>query len=499
MTEFYFGDNCTFCQSRIGSTHCLLPYQLVVGYVPPPDDMSKIIDITEIHMRYGLEFLQTNLESINWINNRPGSIQSQVASSSVRSESNRWSDQMNSLSEQLHSKITSVSANTMNSDLESNYSDFISRQLHFENDDGVPVASPASYAAATSIDVKPTVKSKLGKEVVYDEPEVLFKPKETKQPELSVIERYNIEQSRVNRNHLITDLVMIAKTAFNLHASQRDWIKTNALKESIMYESDLRSKMGAKYKPSMSTTLDGNKAFAKEIVARHQVEEVQDWESGKSTSHGLFCLLNCRFVSLPINENDQTQLSDELIKCFQAIIKPKASNKSYNQIVVDAVKFELSRDDYPSAFKWMENRAKFLETRDVSKVTSPISQGPSGKINKIKEPYPAIDERLIDFINTNLQVFVNREIESAKDEVPEMSDETKLSKFFFKLASEFLRRNKGWHNENSFTSPQHLVKLEELTGLRSQSSESSLTFSILKKIIDDFRISFKRRYPKSPS
>jgi len=289
---------------------------------------------------------------------------------------------------------------------------------------------------------------------------------------------------------------MMAKTAFNLHACKRDWIKVNALKESIMYESDLRSKMSAKYNPSTATALDGNKAFAKEIIATHGSGEIQQWESGKFTSHGSFCLLNCRFATLEYDDDDDSRLCEELIKSFHSITKMQQRNKSYIDAVVEAVKFELSKDGYSSTFDWMKNRTKFLGTRTASRSSTPSDTSAKGGAST-KQPYPATDARLLDFMNTHLQVYVNREIEAAGDEVPKMIDDMKLTKFMFKLASEFLLRNKGWHNENSFTSPQHLVKLEEYTGLKSQSSEASMTFLILKKAIDNFRIAFKKRHPKA--
>jgi len=115
---------------------------------------------------------------------------------------------------------------------------------------------------------------------------------------------------------------------------------------------------------------------------------------------------------------------------------------------------------------------------------------------KEKIPYPAIDQRVVDHINSHLQIFVNRRVEEADTLVPTMTDETKVTTFLFKLASEFLYRNKGWHNENSFTTPQHLMKLEELTGMRSKENEAYFTFSLTKNILNDFRKSFKERYPK---
>jgi len=411
-----------------------------------------------------------------------------------------WSDQMNSIDGLVANQQTNTSQSELDSFSESNYSAYITSQLDLTSDSGVPVTSPPSKEKEASIDVTTmSYKNIVEENIPISKEQHAYKHDESDNGKTAVRNRKSTEVSRESRNHMITDFVMIAKTAYNLHSQQRNWIKVATLKESIMYESDLQSKMGVKYTPSRNTTLDGNKAFAKEIIARHSVSDIHKWTSGETTTHGEFCLLNYKLTSLAFDSRDQSSLCDELVNCFHKMLIPQLRNEEYIEAVLNGVKFELSKDDYPSAFKWIENRAKYLETKSVSGSSKQSNHGEERKLSKKKEPYPAVDDRLIEFMNTNLQVFVNREIESAKDEVPQMSDETKLTKFFFVLASEFLRRNKGWHNENSFTSPQHLAKLEELTGLKSRPSESLLTFNILKKSIDNFRSAFKQRYPKMNS
>jgi hypothetical protein len=266
-----------------------------------------------------------------------------------------------------------------------------------------------------------------------------------------------------------------------------------------MRESDLRSTLGFKYRPSKNTSLDGNVALAKELIATHQQEEVQAWESGQCTEHGQYCLLNSSVLSLSRQHDDLNLLEEDLIKCFVNTLRLQTKANSFGQSITEAIKFDLAKNGHESTFDWINNRYSYLSTK-TSKTSRPSSnkgEGPSKTGKKAKTPYPPADQRLLDLINTNLQVAINKRIELSGDDVPTMSDETKLSTFLFKLASEFLRRNKGWHNENSFATPQHLTKLEEYTGLTTKPSEAFLTFSILKGAIDDFRSTFKQRYPKA--
>jgi len=148
------------------------------------------------------------------------------------------------------------------------------------------------------------------------------------------------------------------------------------------------------------------------------------------------------------------------------------------------------------AFQWINNRARLEKTKMVMH-TNKITTQSSSSTTKKSNLFPPADENLLRFIDLRLQVIVNREVINAGDNTPRLNDQTNLQKYFYKLACDFIRRNKGWKNENSFTTPNHLTKVEESTGTKAAPSESYLVFQILKSIIDKFRIDYKKRYPST--
>jgi len=499
MTEFYFGKDCTFCQSRVGSTHCLLPYQLVITYNAPKDVTSKVIDITEIHMRYGIEALNYNFQSLEWIRERSNSMSSISRSNVTSNEPQSWSEQMNEIDrtqspsdggipltgnqtsierDQLISKTDSITRESKGKTL----AEVLHAKLNQSNQE--------VQANSNTIEL-PAVKHELP----------TIKEMTEKQHIVAKAERQDIrkfEMTREARNHIIFDAVLVAKVAFNVHSAERGWIIVESLKESIIYESNIRSRLSAKYQPTSDKRLDGNISLAKAIVATHDNQSIRAWTSGQAATHGPYCLLSRKFLSIDDDEHSDSSMFEELVKCFSATINILNENTNDGQAISEAIKFTLIKDGYAKTYEWILNQMKYIGTHRVPKsMTQPSSSDRDRVRRRIPTPYPPIDEKLLDFINIKLQVIVNKHIENAKTEVPRMSDETKLTRFFFKLASEFFRRNKGWHNENSFTSPQHLTKLEEMTGLTTESSETFLTFSILRNIINEFRMAFKERYPKA--
>jgi hypothetical protein len=498
MTEFLFGDNCTYCVSKFGSEHCLLPYQIVKNYVPPTEQVMRAIEISELHAHYGVDALATNLEAFKWIANRSGSRISASVSSVSATGSQAWSDQMSYSADAYPPVSVTDPGHGTQPTLSFSRPDWILNQSSSDSDTGVKITQPKQSEGS------PVVKATLTS-IPIENDDGLTSPKSEDRKSLTPRSEFKSlfnsgevkVTSRDDRNHLITDLIVMAKTAYNLHRTRRDWIKVSQLKESLMYESNLVSTMGARYRASRDTSLDGNKVLAKEIVGCHTADEIHDWECTNMTDRKSFCLLNCRAFALPMKTENDLPLGESLIQTFFLILDTHDDGKDSESSISKAVEFELSKSEHKSTLEWMKNRDYFFRTRSLSGETSSYYGTIKGKVKEEDNPYPPIDDKLLEFINVRLQVTVNKEIEQAGKEIPTMPDKTTHQKFFYKLAVEFLRRNKGWHNENSFTKPAHLTKLEDSTKLRTQSSESLLTFMILKRIIDNFRIAYKQRYPKA--
>jgi len=500
MSKFQFPENCSFCQSRIGSDHCLLPYQFVKQYVLSEDTVSAIVDITEIHTTYGISALESNFNLLTWVRTRSFSRHGSSDLSFAYPVNEQHTGTSNEMNDSSQLEAISSQSTVSDGGASISFSDFITSQLDEDECRRTLDAIQASSVTPST----PTMAEKLS-HLREDSPsEKSDNPIPLKGKGPKIITNFSTheistDQDRRNLyNHLVQDLVMMTKTAFNLHAKKRGWIRISSLKESIMYESNMRSRLGNKYSPTFNSELDGNIAIAKEIIARHSIDDIQLWQSDKQTSHGNFCFLNDVMFRLEGLSNDQQRLSEELIRFTFFSLSAHLTEKGSNITLSSLIDFELGKANHPCNIAWIKSQYKFLNSQQESRSSESSTTSRRGDPKKVaKEPYPTTDPRLLNYINTHLQVFIVKVINESGNDVPVMSDETKVHTFIFKLANEFLLRNKGWHNENSFTSPHHLEKLEEATGLRSRSSESILTFEILRKTLDAFRTGFKTRYPKS--
>lgn len=507
MSNFNLFESCTFCQSRIGSTHCLLPFQFTHDYEPPVDEMSKIIDITEIHTTYGLHNLRNNFELIEWMKNRPTVEQIQKYSQDVRSRTSEWNlkteigvnqDYPPTVLYTESASQTDSSALSLDTNQEQGGTPLI---LKSEKVDELQEESSKTFADIVKEPKQAEAESeKTGLEAIGAK-EAEFGQQKFPKPQSRRQSRM-LELSRENENHLIQDLLMAVKTAYNLHTSQRGGMRIGQLCESLVYELNLKSTIGSGYKPTLNSQLDGTKALSREIVARHTDHDLTQWEKGSGRHESQLCLLTFGAFSIRATEFESFRLEESLIHYYNNFLVNKFVERGIRYEIGKAVQFELDRQNQASALDWINGRTRFLKYQ-LNSLTfryefEPIKSTDHRKgSDSLKEqPYPPCDQKLLDYISSHLQIFVNKSIEEAGTSVPTMEGGWKTTKFFFTLASEFLRRNKGWHNENSFTEPSHLTKVEQQTGLRIQPSEAYMTFKILKNIIDKFRKSFKERYQK---
>lgn len=496
MATFKFFENCTFCQSRIGSTHCLLPFQFTRDYIAPEDEVSKIIDVTEIHMHYGIQSLKSNFEIIHWMKTRPTSDQIVEYSRFVQDRTTEWfQPPVPSLGMHLgvQSSYTEGSSQTESSNEQSSIKSQIEGIALKETHDLETQTEHIKMPKSTESD---QIKSALWPKSSPPGDTLTKVKDEVPQDDTTLkIKRPN-EISRDNELHVVQDMIIAAKTAYNLHAKQRSSMRLSQLIEALIHESNIRSLTNTNYRPTLSSDLDGFKALSKELIARHSHEETQKWESGKCTKHSDFCILNySQFLLIRATKYDPS-IEDTLCQYFLTTSKNERMSKEQLTRILNSVKFELDRQGHQATLAWIGNRIKLPNILRIAADSKSKSSEGSETKGKLKHPYPAIDQRVLDHISSHLQIIVDKRIDEANTLVPTMTNETKTTSFLFKLASEFLLRNKGWHNENSFTGPQHLTKLEEQTGMYSKENEAFFTFNLIRNILNDFRKSFKEKYPK---
>jgi len=468
-------------------------------YTAPEDALSAITDITEIHMHYSIPALKSNFELIQWVTVRPTADEVSEYSNSVRSRTSKWFESQQGIEENTEQRTVKYIEAMCQTEPPTKES----RTTSWSDE----VQESETYAMKAKTE-KQEEQANLVPEHLKGQKDIESSVDEDKKSDRELVikaEKTNVQEEvkqskRMNQNeeiHLMFDLMLAAKAAHKLHLLGRSMVKTNQLIEHLMTEIGLRNAYGINYRASMNTQLDGTKSISKEIIGGHDELSIRQWESAKSIEMHKYCILNFKAFQASKIGMDSDYLSDDLTRYFGKVEDSFINNDETLKRILNSIMFELERQKELEAHSWIRTRVRYLKIKDSNVKKMNIEKKEVPKITEHKkEPYPAVDARLLEHIDSHLQIFVNKAINEANGHVPTMKDETKIETFIAKLAIEFLKRNKGWQNENSFSLPAHLTKIEDSTGIHSQPIESYITFSILKNALDGFRKSFKEKYGK---
>lgn len=498
--EYDYPEQCFFCRSRIGSQHCLLPFELIKEYTAPEDALSAITDITEIHMHYSIPALKSNFELIHWVSVRPTADEISEYSNSVRSRTSGWFETQQSIKEDMEQRTAKYVEATCQTEAPNRESEATSWSDEIQESETY-AGKVKSNETKNQIDLVP--EHLKGQEIEESSKRNIDEKKDHSlilQKEEAETEKKTEQKRKMNQDeeiHLMSDLVLAAKAAHKLHLLGRSVVKTSQLIEHMITEIGLRNAYGINYRASTNTSLDGTKSISKEIIGGHDELSIRQWESSKSIEMHKYCILNFKAFQASKIGMESDYLTDDLTRYFGKVEDSFINNDGTLKRILNSIMFEFERQSEPETYPWIKTRVRYLKLKDsnVKKLSTEEGKERVHTVLKYnKEPYPAIDSRLLEFIDSHLQKFVNKAIEDANGRVPTMKDETKVEIFIRKLAIEFLKRNKGWQNENSFSLPRHLTKIEDSTGIHSQPNESFITFSILKNTLDEFRKAFKERY-----
>jgi len=490
--EFKYPADCSFCHSRIGSKDCLLPYEFVCKYQTPTDDLSKVMDVSELHSSYGLSTLQYNFEFVHRVRSRPTSeaIQSYAASVSLQSvehlgidEEHRSSPTPANVDETLkdtnhgvqlsHKAITS-SVDEMN--IHSTAKSSIDDMPHILSADHTSdVPTPKSYASAATSDATPSSSKML---------ELSTMPN-NKDSRGSSPSDLKVKLSRQEEDHIIVDLFLASTIAHAM--TTKKMTETRVLKffECMDTEIGIKQKLKHHY-VSKSTTLDHPIALAKELLATHSDHEILSWQESRPISCSNCCILNYPSLSSSSLTEENDRLVQVLVNYCSSILKNGAYSESTLSRLSEKFRIKLDQREHLYTYNWLKSKLRSISTMSSSKSTVEQSSN-STQLDRLlnisedrlkilnpgnkEHKCPAIDLDTLELLEANLASAVSNSFESLDDQQMDQSQTELMQAAIFNLVSEFVKHNKSWQNPNSLASTKSLQKAADYANLNIPESE----------------------------
>jgi len=389
MSNFSFPEKCSYCHERLGSFHCLLPFEFSKIYVRLEDPLQDAIQLSDIHSQYGFDRLLANLNLVQWFLNHPRSQSS--------SQHERVQDEVHSLRQfdHMHSQVAppfhpfneeSISYSILETlGLRKNvnkrttawikHNDADDSLYHGIQKDSVVSDAPSSQCASnddTGSNEQSSIKDSSTKLDVHQPNSIqdlmvlknvdtLVLPEPTNVGSKSHDEPLVIKETSARPMSIADDaslhaLNIIAKSIsflYKLEEKKITKLQTKALKQSLMFEINLRLKLGPTFKAKMVTEIDHPIALAKVLVAAHTDADLTAWKFGRTLQCSRFCLLNfSAFFSTNIYERLTSLFDCTLIYCKSGIyLLGEIFGKD---TVNDAINSIFKQLGYPMLLTWLD-------------------------------------------------------------------------------------------------------------------------------------------------
>jgi len=299
-------------------------------------------------------------------------------------------------------------------------------------------------------------------------------------------------------DHIVSDLLLAAIVSHNLHKKKRSDFRINRLFEAIVTELTYRSDLGKKYRFSSLTDLDHQISLAKEIQCNHSFEQLFEWTEGNMTNGHAFCLLDFPPLNVNSSNAEDSKIADVLIQYIKSILHSNSIRNEQQKSIFNKLKADLITRGYQTTYNWVHLRMKTVRAYTTQRTSSQIirKEAPDYNTSRMvkwieqqapEHKCPAIDERVLKLLDSNLSRITLNNINQFKSRLPTLPQGISQFEFFFLLTKEFIKHNKGWMNTNSLTDTSHLRKMERYVRVRFPDSEALQITTILKSILSEFR------------
>jgi hypothetical protein len=480
-------DDCHFCKTRIGLQSCLLPYAIIREFKPSEDILTNVLEMTELHTRFGIELLNTGFQTRLWMLTRPSDAAIASYADSISHNSMPTGFVPSTPQEPQSTDISIV--HSMESQLPESPAPqpvqappeptLPAKEQNPPLCDGVslpnvgtPTMAKVAATPAPFIPKSPTMETAISEE--------------THKEQAPTAPVQNLSEDELM--HLLDDLCIAAIAAHKMENKGRARTHASELYNSINYEIELLKKFGDNYESSHLTSLDHQIPLAKEIVSMHNPTTLFNWEVGHSSKEARTCMLNFDHFTATKLVESTNGLTSSLISYVRSVLRGSHLSPHDSELLRNHMKDSLTRRSEQTTYHWISIRIRQLST-PAPKLKSTKPQEPTQAPTASEDTHecPPYDLKYNDLINVHLTTTVTNVLENkCKTQAAKLRMKD-CSQYFCYLTSEFIKHRKSWHNPNSFTTIKQLQLLLDEVAISAPARELTTQQIILSVIIDDMR------------
>jgi len=347
MSNENYPTECTFCYRKFKINPCLLPHILAKNIQLPTDHDERTMELTELHCHFNNDYFRTAVNMTRW-----QLTSSDELSQSAPSATKNWLHDLHPDS-QTHPMSEIVTLDT-----QSNVAEGAPLAQSLETQD--TPKTPAPKAESLIKDVLTDDEITRVKTPSPTEAKSPLTESNLKQHETDSATRQNTSGLDTNEIlHLADDIAISATCAQTLRKVKRDQTSLSQFMNSLSHEIDIINEKGKTYVPFTSTKLDHPVALARELLARHTVDQLYDWLQAKQpvcNTHHSGCLLN--HLGYPINakpSKDDVRIDNILFAFARNALDSLQRDSKHKKHALNAVKALLEERKMMFTFEFALN------------------------------------------------------------------------------------------------------------------------------------------------
>jgi hypothetical protein len=295
--------------------------------------------------------------------------------------------------------------------------------------------------------------------------------------------------SSTQLQHLINDLMIAIDSTQALSNKGRDNLALIKVLNSLQREQKTRLFLKNEYKPPLTQSLDSQVAIARKIQTTHDVVDVNNWQSGELSTCSPLCLLNFPPMMLTSDSIGDDVTCSIFLKYFTSVLNKDNLNEDDLHSVILELKDRLFKQGKPTTYTWAKNQIKIQSIKpqpfDLSKPER--IQTAWLLSNHTNHECPELDAKTQSYIDSHLDALIAKALKDVSLNSLNPPTGFGAHELFSVLVTEFISHTNAWNNPNSFASSKQLLKMENYLDVAFPQDQIDLIFTIMTKIINDFR------------
>lgn len=476
--------DCPFCSSRLYSKHCLLPFEFTTRFSLPDDELSSIMELTQLHMEYGMHQLQSNFEFLHYItHSRTQSSASHSIPQSSQSNCQTFQPILDEI--QLdHLDQGAKSEDTLRQESDGLRST-LAEILVSPHQEKQPVIRPLETLRNESLSLK-------GKEI----DSTVNRPLNLTEEHSSTLETSFPPLSPNHLIHLTSDIIIAIATGYTMFSKRHVGKRTSELIKSLTLESSLRCHSNKPYRSQTSTPLDHPIALAREITGTHQKSQLLTWESGtKNIPDSTHCLLSHSLFNKENTDLQKNKLIPSLHIYARDAINSSRLQTSTRNSLLNMIKDSLIKRGFPFAYNWFLKYKPTLKspTQSVSDHLETHAQPSSSKALTIQSKQltehkcPAFREETRLALDNGLEPSILTVLSETGPLDLTLPNDQSITNVLTSLITEIVKHKPTWNQPDSTVSLKDVQNSLNWTKTTLNSTDEPLILWIIVAILAKLR------------